>query len=184
MELIHDTKKLKAAIKSVGAASAKFNVILTHVAASCLGQVVAHNNVLPLQDLHDTLNGAANKAALVLWSEAFGKVKFDSESGRFAYAKSKESKLDAAIATPVLDYKPAKSEKPNLFAMLKKLDAFLGAAEEHLPELSKDEVRAYSEIAAIRATLAGENVSPIKRKAGKAAALTAPQLQLEAPKAA
>lgn len=106
MKLITGTESIDKAILSIQTRGKKLDQDIHIAACSCINHIELHGDVTLLNRLVAAMPKGSRVNALREFSEAFGKVVFNTESKEFDYSKKKVTLLEEAMATSWTEFKP------------------------------------------------------------------------------
>lgn len=146
-KLLEGVAIISKAITSLQTRGKKYESDLHQTAVSCLNHAGKHGDITLANRLIEAIPTLTRKNALKDWFLAFGKFKWDAETKKLAYDKTKATLLEEAIDMPFWSFKSEPEYKPFDFnAAIQAVLAKAKKAKEKGETLPDDKIEALSKL--------------------------------------
>lgn len=139
MKLFTTKATLVAAIEDIRVTGKKLDSMIWVAAVSVIAHIEKHGDITLAQTLVDAMPKGSRVNALLAYLEEFGKLSWDAAEKKLAYAKTKTSNVEGAMAISWVEFKPeppyqAMTLESAVAALIKKAQdrADLGDERDHI----------------------------------------------------
>jgi hypothetical protein len=106
MKLFTTKAQLVAAIEDIRSTGKKFDNMVHVAGVSVLAEIEKSGNTTMAVSLLDAMPKGSRSNALIGFMEKFGKVRFDADTKKLVFAKTKETDIAGAMETSWVEFKP------------------------------------------------------------------------------